>query len=332
MYNLIFKSIHGSHLYGLNTPESDQDYKGIFKPTLKELIFQTAKETIKDMTNPTNTKNSKDDIDSDYMSVHKWLNILEGGHTLALELLFTPKEFILESTPDWELIQSYRPKLITKGISASLGYCRGQAAKYGLKGGRLATIEKVLEVLQIYEDRTKGTSGIRLILNDLYDLLKVDLGQMEHVLFHDSYKEEVIKDRQVKVIEVCGKKFMDNCTVSFMIECLERIHKNYGERAEKAKNNQGIDWKAVSHAFRACYHSIELLSDGIITLPMKPEWRKVCAEIKAGKHSYTDVQPELESLMDQVVKAKENSLLDEKVDKKIVEEILLRLYEKEMRI
>ena len=36
------KCKHGSHLYGLNTPNSDIDYKGIFMPDLNELLLETS--------------------------------------------------------------------------------------------------------------------------------------------------------------------------------------------------------------------------------------------------------------------------------------------------
>lgn len=36
----IFMTLSGSHAYGLNTPESDEDYRGVCVPT-KEYLFGT---------------------------------------------------------------------------------------------------------------------------------------------------------------------------------------------------------------------------------------------------------------------------------------------------
>ena len=37
--NVIMKTVFGSHLYGLSTPESDMDFKGVFVPTAREIIL-----------------------------------------------------------------------------------------------------------------------------------------------------------------------------------------------------------------------------------------------------------------------------------------------------
>lgn len=47
----------GSHLYGLNTPTSDVDYKGIFMPTLEELLLNSFPKTIVTSTGPEHAKN-----------------------------------------------------------------------------------------------------------------------------------------------------------------------------------------------------------------------------------------------------------------------------------
>jgi len=37
--NTIFNGVFGSHLYGLNTPTSDKDYKGVFMIELIEVTI-----------------------------------------------------------------------------------------------------------------------------------------------------------------------------------------------------------------------------------------------------------------------------------------------------
>ena len=36
--NILFLCKFGSHLYGTNTPESDEDFKGVYLPTLEQCI------------------------------------------------------------------------------------------------------------------------------------------------------------------------------------------------------------------------------------------------------------------------------------------------------
>jgi len=36
---VVVELLFGSHLYGLNTPESDKDYKGIVLPTAEDILL-----------------------------------------------------------------------------------------------------------------------------------------------------------------------------------------------------------------------------------------------------------------------------------------------------
>ena len=57
MTDLICKIMHGSHLYGTNTENSDLDYKGIYLPSKKEYFTQQVKKCIDHSTNKSNTIN-----------------------------------------------------------------------------------------------------------------------------------------------------------------------------------------------------------------------------------------------------------------------------------
>lgn len=41
---IIMETVFGSHLYGLNTPTSDKDYKGIFLPHPRDILLGKAQE------------------------------------------------------------------------------------------------------------------------------------------------------------------------------------------------------------------------------------------------------------------------------------------------
>ncbi|QQV91959.1 hypothetical protein vBKpMFBKp34_100 [Klebsiella phage vB_KpM_FBKp34] len=63
MSKIVMETIFGSHLYGLNTPNSDTDYKGIFIPDAKDILLGKAPKTIQSSTGDKHSKNTKDDID-----------------------------------------------------------------------------------------------------------------------------------------------------------------------------------------------------------------------------------------------------------------------------
>jgi hypothetical protein len=86
---------------------------------------------------------------------------------------------------------------------------------------------------------------------------------------------------------------------------------NYGERARAAMTNEGIDWKAVSHAVRVARQALELLRDHKITFP-RPDAEELLA-IKLGKLPYSQVSPMLEALVQEVNECE--STLPETTDK-----------------
>ena len=158
----VMKGYFGSHLYGTSTPESDTDFKELFVPHPKEILLGRAMNHTNLNTNNTSTKNSHDDVDHELYSLKYFLELAATGETVALDMLHTPANMVVKSElPEvWKFIQDNRWRFYTTDMKAYLGYVRKQAAKYGVKGSRLAELRKVLEVLEPYpewkyEDRPK---------------------------------------------------------------------------------------------------------------------------------------------------------------------------------
>jgi len=112
-------------------------------------------------------------------------------------------------------------------------------------------------------------------------------------------------DNGVRMYQVCGKKLGETCELHYVIDVLEKFYESYGKRALMAMENKGIDWKAISHAFRAAYETKQLLTENIITFPLKNA--KFVRDIKEGKYHYQDVNPQLEKLIDEVEELKSAS-------------------------
>jgi predicted nucleotidyltransferase len=69
----VVNMLFGSHLYGLNTPTSDEDFKGIYIPTLKELLLHSYPDTVDYSTGPKDAKNSAGDTDITVHSLSKFV-------------------------------------------------------------------------------------------------------------------------------------------------------------------------------------------------------------------------------------------------------------------
>ena len=151
--NLIVKMKFGSHLYGTSTPESDLDLKGVYLPTKEEIFLNRIPKSINTSSNKINIKNSSTDIDCEIYSLHYFIKLACEGQTVAIDMLHAPDEMILESSPMWDLLRTYKNKFYTSNLKAFIGYARRQSAKYGIKGSRLnagLSLRDLLNKFEIY--------------------------------------------------------------------------------------------------------------------------------------------------------------------------------------
>lgn len=311
MNKIIFRCKFGAHLYGTNTENSDEDYKSIFIPDAKELVLQRAAKHIQQNTKKNSvTKNSNEDIDDESFSVQSFLKLLCEGQTVALDMLFCPKELTLITSPEWELIKSHKDSFIHKGTSAFVGYTKQQAAKYGVKGFRVSALREILEWL-----------------NNMHDHVRLGVCITEKTL----PTNENIKIVQIlgkgglePHLEVCNRKVPFHATVKYATEVFQRIFDMYGERALKAEKNEGIDWKALSHAVRVANESIELLQTGKITFP-RPD-RTLLLSIKKGELPYKEVESIIEQGLIKVEDAQMLSALPKEPDYKLADQLVYTIY------
>lgn len=306
---VLVKTIAGSHLFGTNTPSSDMDYKGVYMPSLENCITGEVKHSINHSTNNVvGTKNNKDDVDTEFYSVQKFFKMLEEGQTVALELLFTPDEFIVEKSVLWETIVANRDKLVHRNIKAFIGYARQQADKYGLLGSKANEIDKMISILDKFNQ---------------YDTIKTNKDELLYIMPTNHCKFETVVNKGVEYtyLTINGKKFDIRSTVRDVKERLIDMSKAYGDRARQAAANENVDWKAVSHAIRVCYQGIELLDTGKIVLPLKNA--EVIKSVKNGDLTFSQSNDILVELFGKLNEKYLTSSLPEQIDTR---PILLQLY------
>lgn len=309
----------GSQLYGTAGPDSDTDYKGIFMPTKEEVLLGRVPKSINYQSKKGTDKNGSDDVDCEVYSLHYFLKLACDGQTVALDMLHVPEHDALITTPIWSMLHAQRSKFYTKNLSAFIGYCRTQAAKYGIKGSRLDAAEKVIVYLKSILDEAAYYSVAVGPLSDYWDYLPTG----EHIHFLPRCE----KSKQ-RMYQVCGKKFQEKAKVDYVYGVLKAFYEHYGERAKLAKENKGIDWKAVSHACRAAVQLHEIYNTGDLKFPLEAaEWLKC---VKNGESDYTTVvAPHLEGWMEVVEALAATSHYPEKVDRKYWDRWLVNILEDE---
>jgi len=312
----LVRVMHGSHLYGTNTPTSDTDYKAVHIPSSRAILLQRAEDVIsRDVVAKVGTKNTSDAVDEQSYSVQKFLEMLAKGDTVATEILFAPDWAILESSDEWEEIRRNRARFLNRGCKGFVGYCQRQAAKYGIKGSRMSAVKRLVDMLDdLAYDAPANT--------------KMGVAEGEFRLFAETEEHADFVNipsahgADMWHIKCCDRMMPMNASIKEAHAVYSKVWENYGERARAAMTNEGIDWKAISHAVRVARQAIELLTTGHITFP-RPDAAELLA-IKRGEVPYSEVSPLLESLVEQVNACQSD--LPERTDMAFVDDTVLRLY------
>jgi len=118
-HRLIFKAVVGSQAYGLQTPTSDTDIKGVYIQDYKDLLQAGTYEPF--------IMVNKDEC---YYELRNFLELLAAGNPTAIELLATPENCVLETSPEFEEILKHKHMFITQKLYDSFGgYALAQIKK-----------------------------------------------------------------------------------------------------------------------------------------------------------------------------------------------------------
>lgn len=316
----LVKMQFGSHVYGTNTPQSDLDYKAIHLPDPREILLGCAKPSINTQTRAKETlKNGPEDIDFESFSLQKYMAMLLEGQTVALSMLYTPAKWWSETSLEWEFIQNNKAQWLHRNVAAFAGYCRQQANKYGIRGSRIASVRKAVEILSYLI----AEFGNQSKLKEHWDTLITGLLGLEHIKFID----EAMKGRPeiiVRMVSICDRKVQEHVTLKEAYKIYLHVFEEYGQRALAAEKNEGIDWKACMHAMRVSHEAEELLTTGRITYP-RPE-AELLLQIRKGELPYKQVAEMLENRLELLEICSNNSSLPEKGNAELAESFIIASY------
>lgn len=306
----------GSHLYGTDTKNSDLDYKGVFIPSARDLILQKApKQIITNTKSGSDSRNTKDDIDNEMFSLHRFIDLLMDGQTVALDMFFAGSDNWENNKCDWTWfrLKNSGNRLISAKATSFIGYCNTQAAKYGIKGSRISSLTGITNLLK--------SKGANVKLSSFWNEIEAYVNSDEHSsieLLQGPNKESVPH------LQVCNKKVAMFNTVKQALPIYENVLARYGDRAKEAQNNENIDWKALHHAVRVCYEAEELLTTGSITFP-RPD-KDILIKIKKGELPYNQVAELIEAGMDRIKELEKKSFLRAEPDRAWAEEFIYEIY------
>ena len=296
--SLLFLTLFGSTLYGTELPgKSDLDVRGIFLPSAERLVLGNASKSLHFSSSCGERRNVAGDVDIDLWSIQHWLlKLLPAGDTGALDLLFSPSHAActLYRRPELDTVfaNPLRFTDIGKG-RAYAEYSLGQAKKYGIKGSRVGALKTVRDWLRLNCPEPSGNER----LGDYIDALAKECAVSRFCSMETIQGE--------KALQLCGKRHMGTIRMPELIRRVEADMRRYGARAEEARQNEGLDFKALSHALRALDQMEELLQTGKIIFPLKN--RKELIAVKEGKYSWREMEPRILQRLETVDAMRERS-------------------------
>ena len=252
---LLYLTEFGSVLYGTNTPASDTDLKGIYLPSIKSALLDQAPETIVHNTSGKDTRNTSNDIDITLYSVTYYIDLLFKGDVGAIDILFS---LFREDTqhycsPAMQIFKDNHTKLVSKQSKAFIGYCMNQAAKYGIKGSRYGELIAFMDYLDTLPD---DTAPISTILSSIPELTYITVQMVA----------SKTRPTETPYLQVLGALHADNISIAELKRRVLAKLATYGGRTILA--SQGVDWKALSHAYRVIYQFNELCKTNFIKFPL----------------------------------------------------------------
>ena len=194
--------IGGSRLYGLDTPDSDTDYRGVF--TARSMVHISGFKNVESIV-------TCGEIDSTYYEVRHYLKLLQKSNTQVLEILYAPDDVILECSYVFNVIREHRERLFcTEKLKNSLiGYIHSETRlatgeRSGQLGGkRKASVEKYgfspknfVQILRL------AKVGQTLFNDGRYVVNLSDVDKEYHAMLRDIkiYPENWSKDKLLSLV------------------------------------------------------------------------------------------------------------------------------------
>jgi hypothetical protein len=350
---IVFEGIVGSQAYGIATPTSDVDKKGVFIQPLEDILAFGYVEQVSD-----------DKNDNTFYEIRRFLELLQTNNPTILELLNLPEDCVLHKDPIFDKILSQRDLFITKACKMSFGgYAIQQIKKArGMKKKIVTPMEKERKgVLDFcYVPMGQGSMPLKEYLNDyrmkqefcglvalphmryvyaLYydkiaDLVSKGVNMSPKPLGYKGIVQDEEKSNDVSLSSV-PKGELPLVTVYFNKDGYSTYCKEYKEYWDWVANRNtarfsdnmlhggGYDGKNMAHCHRLLDMAIEIGEGKGINVRRKN--REELLSIRRGEYSYETLLKDAEVKIEKLETVYETSSLPEEVDKKIVEKLLLEI-------
>ncbi|MGC4100431.1 nucleotidyltransferase domain-containing protein [Ferruginibacter sp.] len=333
---LVFEVITGSRSYGLDTPTSDTDIKGVF--VLPKDMFYGLEYT-EQVNNETN--------DIVYYELKRFVELLAKNNPNILEMLNVPANCILQKHPVMEMLQPemFLSKLCEQSFA---NYAFTQIKKaYGLEKKIVQPVEEkrrsVLDFCFVHEvkdavplqqylaqknlDQTK--MGLTAIphLKDCYDLYYSERHPYAGVAKKENANEVSLSSIPKGEIPI-GMLYFNKDGYSVYCKQYKEYWDWVARRNEERykttmQHGKKYDAKNMMHVFRLLLVAKEIATEGKINVFRKD--RDFLLDIKAGKFEYDDLVQKAEELKATLPSLYQRSGLKDEPDVESINKLLVKM-------
>lgn len=268
----------GSHMYGTNTPESDEDFVGIFMPS-EEYVYGFKRVDEVDMSvkdKDENGRNTKEAVDIKYYEFRKFVKLAMENNPNILEILFAPKEnIIFYNDIGAELIRSAWMFPHQGAKQKFLGYAFSQKHKMFIKKDNYFDLIKAKEFLEIWGPK-KGSEGM-----SLWEIEK----EMDKSVFVKQINKLSGKTDFYAVGDI---NLMPSISIKNALKMIDERLDKVGNR-EELYLKHAYDTKFAMHLVRLMMEGAFLLKKGYLQFPFDECGKAILMDIRNGKFSIEDI-------------------------------------------
>lgn len=346
----ILAVLHGSHAYGLNTPESDRDIRGVMVEPIESFVsFYNNFEQIQQH------QHDGFEVDLTLFGLWKFAKLAADGNPNVIEILFVESTEVLHKTKLGQILIDNRDMFLTKKIYFTFGgYAKSQLSR--LENHRRWMIhppkppmtreEFGLPSVPVIDPNTikaiNASITKKLDAWNLKDLTDQDFAERVDII---NALSEMLVEMQIGADEkwwAAGKVLGLNSDIMVALNnerSYDNVVKEYKQYLtwQKTRNPKryatevqcGCDTKHASHLLRLYYQAIDALNGKGLILKQEQSVRQFLLDIKQGKfgtETYDIVIQYKGHLENAIKKAFDNSTLPERVDAPKLDEIIRDIY------
>ena len=332
---IIFEAICGSHAYGLNTPQSDVDVKGVFVLPQEDFYGLESVETVTDETN-----------DTTYYELRRFMELLGRSNPNVLELLHSPKDSIKFIHPVFERVLAHH--FLSKACEkAFAGYAMTQVKKArGLNKKILNPMPEEKKTVLDFCFVAQGQGAVSLHeflkgrgwrqsdfgvskishMPDVYGLYH-EPGVYRGLVNHQESKELILSSVSKEAVPVGILSFNQSAYSAYC-----REYKEYWEWTRKRNDaryqntlshGKNYDSKNMMHTIRLLSMAEELGKTG--NLNVRRADRDYLLSIKAGEFTYEELLTIAEQKAIAIKEAFASADLPELPDKALINKLLVEV-------